>query len=215
MATKKKVEKDNKGFIAACLAGLAVFAGTLANWKSIEEFFGSKVSPPSPSLGWLMVRSQGQFHCVAPEEFRFDLGDKRSVSLLKNACASSLVEKGKTATLGLGETAKDAHLLLVRNSVGKRIDRLEFLDKGGSIVDRLSALDKDETVAVCISYDGKSGNTGYAREISQVRMQIQGDAFETRISVPPLPNVEETRGIGSAGCPDVVYGYPPIAPSPK
>lgn len=214
MATRKKVEKDNKGVIAACLAGLALFAGALSHWKSIEEFFGSKVSPPSPSLGWLMVQSQGQFHCVAPEEFRFDLGDKRSVSLLKNACASSLVEKGKTSTIS-GESAKDARLLLVRNSVGKRIDRLEFIDSGGSIVDRFSALDKDETVAVCISYDGKSGNPGYAREISQVRMQIQGDAFETKISVPPLPNAAETRGIGSAGCGDVAYGYPPIEPLQK
>lgn len=206
MATSTRKTKPISLFarIAAITASLALL---LSNIDTIKSWIWPQAFPSKPTVGWLTVASQGQLNCVVPDEMRFSLGDGRSVSVLQTDCAKTLQEKAKSISHD-GETLQNARFLLVKNTIDASIDQLVVRSRTGTPIATLRSLAKDETVAICISYDGKNGNAGHTLDPAEIQLAVYGDLAQRTFPVPVPPSEVESRGVGVPGCPGVDYGYP-------
>jgi hypothetical protein len=210
MKSAKKSSTSSKKVFASATAIIAGVAIVLLNLKTIKEILWPQVFPDKPTIGWLIVSSQGQLRCVVPDEMRFNLGDGRNVSVLKSLCAETLHDKGKIETVAReGETVQNARFLLIKNSSDAKIDRLKMLDRDGNALASSNSLDKDETLAICVSYEGKGGTIGVTHNPATISLNVYGDVVPRTVAIPPVPKPAETRGVGAAGCHLVAYGYPP------
>jgi hypothetical protein len=105
-----------------------------------------------------------------------------------------------------GETVGRARFLLVRN-IGTRLERMEVRDGHGALVASTGAIDSGESTVICVSYEGKAGNSSRVSDPQSMDLfKIRDGASSRRVAIPRPPADNELRG-AAAEC-RIGYGYP-------